>query len=70
MLTGLAVVSPEKIPVNPLPPSVIIERVRLDGQTRMIPGDSQLLGDEIGTTNISKLNQKLEIPPQHHELKN
>jgi two-component sensor histidine kinase len=69
MLTGLAVASPNNISVNELPPPVVIERVRLDGQTIAIPGDRQLLGDEISATNTLKSIHLLEIPPQWHELK-
>lgn len=69
MLTGLAVAYPEKIPMNPIPPPVTIEQVRVDGQVMAIPGHSQLLGGELSPTNVANLNQPLEIQPQHHELK-
>jgi ligand-binding sensor domain-containing protein len=69
MLTGLAVAYPDKIPLNKLPPPVIIERVRVDGQAIVLPGDSQLLGDEINATNFSQASEGLDIPPQHRELK-
>jgi len=69
MLTGLAVAYPEKIPLNPIPPPVTIEQVRVDGQLVTIPGQSQLLGGELGSTNVLNLNQPLEISPQHHELR-
>lgn len=69
MLTGLAVVSPQRIPVNELPPPVVIEQMKVDGKTAIIPGDSQLLGDEISLTNVLKPCRALEIPPQHREIR-
>jgi signal transduction histidine kinase len=69
MLTGLAVAHPEKVPLNPIPPPVTIEQVRVDGQLISIPGHSQLLADELSPTNVLNLNHPLEISPQYHELR-
>ncbi len=69
MLTGLAVVSPDKIRVNSLPPPVVVERISVDGRTLTIPGASQLLGGELKPAGISGSDRVPEVPPQHHELK-
>jgi signal transduction histidine kinase/streptogramin lyase len=69
MLTGLAVVAPANVSVNPISPPVLIERVSVDGQRLSFPGYNQLLGDELITSNRFRASRNLEIPPRHRELK-
>ncbi|HKI70149.1 MAG TPA: triple tyrosine motif-containing protein, partial [Verrucomicrobiae bacterium] len=69
MLTGLAVVFPDRILVNPQPPPVVIEGISVDGRRLTVPGESELLGSELKTASGSEPTGEPEVPPQHHELK-
>lgn len=61
MLTGLAVVRPDRIPAERPPPPVIIERVLMDGQELTVPpGEESTAGK--GATAV------LRLPPGHRKL--
>ena len=68
MLTGLVVISPAKVAFNPVPPLVTIEQLSVDGRDFPRPAASQLLGGQIGAGTVP-VAARLEIPPQHRELK-
>jgi len=68
MLTGLAVVAPDKVSFNKVPPPVLIESVRVDNQEMDFPGHNQLLESELATSNAVPSKHTLEISPQYREL--
>ncbi len=65
MMTGLAVVRPERTPPDRTPPPVIIERVLVDGQELAVPG-----GDESALLHTSRRRSgaTLRLPPGHRKL--
>jgi signal transduction histidine kinase len=69
MLTGLAIVQPQKIHYNQLPPSIVIERMSVDGRVLPIPGASQLLGNELSTNVLKATEHPLEVPPRNRDVR-
>lgn len=58
---GLAIVSPDQVPLNPLPPPVVIEEVSVDGTTLLPKADMAGIGDVGGDLNIPPGEQRLEF---------
>ena len=65
MLTGLAVVRPERIPAERTPPPVLIERVVMDGQELALPA-----GEEEPSRRALRRGSAatLRLPPGHRKL--
>ena len=65
MLTGLAVVRPERLPADRTPPPVIIERVMVDGQELAVPP-----GEESPLIPASRRRSgaTFRLPPGHRKL--
>jgi len=56
---GLAIVSPDKVPHNPLPPPVVIERVVVDGTTLLPKGNA---------VGVERSGGGLKVPPGRQRL--
>ena len=69
MLTGLAIVNPQTMQPNQLPPPIVIKRMSVDGRKLRIPGANELLASDPPAAVTRMPEQPLEVPPQHRELK-
>jgi signal transduction histidine kinase/ligand-binding sensor domain-containing protein len=70
LLNGLLTVQPENIRGNPLPPPVVLERVRLDDQPVSLYNSASPLRTD-GGKNVSDLHvaaATLQLPPGHRKL--
>ena len=70
MYTGLAVVHPDRVPVDMPPPPVLVERAAVDGQT--VGLYDRYLPPPVTASNVASLESpgsvKLRLPPNMHQL--
>ncbi len=70
LLNGLLTVQPEDIRANPLPPPVVVERVRVDDQPAAVYDGDSSLQTENGKdlTDLRRKGATLHLPPGHRKL--